>query len=241
MSDTLTVPPLPPDDGLMPRLVTRLFFRNAQVTDNRPLVPGLHLIRLAGPALRDVQLKPGDKLQVKIGSGLVMRTYTPVRWNPASGQTDLLAHALATGPGSEWVRRAAPGQQVSVFGPRRSLDLNRFDPSRSVLVGDETSIGLAAAWRPYRALFEVGQPGAVQALLGAMGLPATTLARQSGDAPPEPLTLALLSLAAPDSQFVLTGRARTVQHLLRALKQHGVPSRRILTKAYWADGKAGLD
>lgn len=50
----------------------------------------------------------------------------------------------------------------------------------------------------------------------------------------------MLARLEPDSGVVVTGPARTVQELLQALRKPGVGSTRILTKAYWADGKAGL-
>lgn len=246
MNDPLTLraePPLPraTGEGLLPRLVTRLFFRAATVAENRRLADGLHLVTLEGPALRGAAWTPGDKLQLKTGAGLLTRTYTPIEWDPAAGRTRWLAHALAPGPGSEWVRRAAPGDLVSVMGPRRSLDLSGFDARRSVLVGDETAIGLAAAWRPAHAIFESGQRGAVQQVLDTLRLPATAIARQHLELHLDALANAMLCLAAPDTTFVLAGRARTLQHLLHALRSDGVDARRICTKAHWADGRMGLD
>ena len=47
--------------------------------------------------------------------------------------------------------------------------------------------------------------------------------------------------AAADVRFVLTGQAQSIQRISRALKAAGVGSARILAKAYWAPGKAGLD
>mgnify|MGYP001262327657 CR=1 FL=1 len=227
-------------EGLMPRLLTRWLFREASVVRNDLVVPGLHRIELSGPELRGAKWAAGDKLQIRMGSGLQTRTYTPMSWDAAEGRTTILAHALAAGPGSEWARRARPGQRVAVFGPRRSLDLSALPAAQGVLVGDETAIGLAAAWRPASTLLEVDHSAALQPLLGSLGINATLLARR-----PEEHHLARLAEAAldqgPDRRFVLVGRARTIQFLRRALRQHGVASGRILAKAYWADGKAGLD
>ena len=64
--------------GLVPRLVTRWLFREARVVRNDILVPGLHRIELSGPALRGIQWTAGDKLQLRMGSGLQTRTYTPL-------------------------------------------------------------------------------------------------------------------------------------------------------------------
>lgn len=227
--------------GLAARLLSRVFFRTAEVAENRPIGGGLHLITLQGPALRGVRWAAGDKLQVRIGAGLLTRTYTPMQWDAANGRTRLLAHALAAGPGSEWARRAVPGQAVSVLGPRRSLALVDVDPRHGVLLGDETAIGLVAAWRPAHAVIEAGNRAAIQNLLHTMDLPATAMAAQADGAHRDAMANAALGLLGPRTRVVLAGRARTVQHLLRALRHEGVPPNRILAKAHWADGKTGLD
>ncbi|MBL8316740.1 MAG: siderophore-interacting protein [Rubrivivax sp.] len=246
MNTTLASSPAhaqPPDPalGLTARLLARMFFRPAEVSENRAIAAGMHLITLQGPALRELRWAAGDKLQVRISPGLLTRTYTPILWDTEHGRTQLLAHALAVGPGSEWVRRASPGQPVSLFGPRRSLALSDIDPMLGVLVGDETAIGLAAAWRPSHAVIEAVNQPAIQGLLDQLQLPATAMAAQPDGVHLDALANAALGLATPDTRFVLAGRARTVQHVMRALRQHGVAPHRILTKAYWAEGKMGLD
>lgn len=228
-------------DGVVSRLLTQFLFRSAVVADNRELVPGLRLLTLEGPALRGLHWRPGDKLQVKIGGGMTTRTYTPIEWDAAQGRTRLFAHALAPGPGGVWARDARPGQLVRLFGPRKSLDLSRLDARTGMLVGDETVIGLAAAWRPAHALFEVNDRNAVQGVADWLGLPATVIARQSDDGHFDRMIDALLHAWDQDTGFVLAGRARTIQRLLRGLRENGVTPNRILTKAYWAEGKVGLD
>lgn len=230
-----------PSTGLASRLLARMFFRQAVVADNVVAAPSMHLITLEGAELRDLRWAPGDKLQIRIGSGMATRTYTPLRWDPVRGSVQILAHALAAGPGSEWVRRAAPGDAVSLAGPRRSLALSAVDPQRGVIVGDETVIGLAAAWRPAHALFEASNQPAIQALLDSMGLQATAMTTQANEIHLDALSNAALCLDGPDVCFVLAGRAQTVRHVLRTLRAQGVSSRRILTKGYWAEGKTGLD
>ena len=79
-----------PAPGLAARLLTRIFFRPAAVMENRQVAEGLHLITLEGAALRDLPWSPGDKLQVRIGPGLLTRTYTPTCWDTAHGSTQIL-------------------------------------------------------------------------------------------------------------------------------------------------------
>jgi NADPH-dependent ferric siderophore reductase len=138
------------------------------------------------------------------------------------------------------VRRARPGQPVAVFGPRLSLDLAALDARRGVLVGDETAIGLAAAWQPAHAVIEVDRAPALRPALQALGLKPALVERQAEARHDQALADAALA-TGPDRHFLLVGRAHTVQALLRTLRQHGVASSHIRTKAYWADGKTGLD
>jgi NADPH-dependent ferric siderophore reductase len=51
----------------------------------------------------------------------------------------------------------------------------------------------------------------------------------------------LMRLAARGAHFILTGKASSIQRVSRALKAVGVASSRMKTKAYWAQGKTGLD
>jgi len=236
--------PAPESGGLdraLPRLLTRLFFRHAVITAHQALAPGLFMISMQGQALKGLTWSPGDKLQIKVGPGMTNRTYTPIDWNPETGETRFVAHALAHGPGSEWVRHARVGQSVSLMGPRRSLDLSAWPAATGVLVGDETSISLAAAWRPARIVLEVDQPERIHALLQTWQLQAELVARQSDDAHLPALSARVLSGAEAASRYVLTGRARSIQNLRSALRAQGVSRDRLLSKAYWAAGKTGLD
>ena len=45
----------------------------------------------------------------------------------------------------------------------------------------------------------------------------------------------------PASDIVLTGKATSIQHINRLLRQRNIGSGRRQSKAYWAPGKAGLD
>jgi NADPH-dependent ferric siderophore reductase len=70
---------------------------------------------------------------------------------------------------------------------------------------------------------------------------ASLFEKRLDDAHIEQMEAALPSLAAAGATFVLAGKAGTVQRLRQVLKQLGIPTARITTKAYWAPGKVGLD
>ncbi len=242
MTDTFTAQSRgPARDSWRTQWLTRLFFHEAEVQTNEVLAPGLHLITLHGPQLRGRLWSPGDKLQLKLGRGMQTRTYTPMTWDSDAGRTSFVAHTLARGPGSDWVHQAAPGQPLAVFGPRASLALTELAPADSLLVGDETALSVAAAWRPAQVLLEANIPTAVCMAAQALGLPVRAVARAPADSHWPDLATLMRASIGPNTHIVLVGRAATVQHLLRRLKGAGVHASRIRTKAYWADGKTGLD
>jgi NADPH-dependent ferric siderophore reductase len=134
---------------------------------------------------------------------------------------------------------------VQVFGPRGSLDLSALEQA-PVLVGDETSFGLAGALAaegrhvPVAQLYEVADPaGAATALAAVDGAPADLVPRDDGR---DVLADRLVELVRshPDAPLVLTGCAQTIRHLRGRIKDEGLrPSAKV--KAYWDENRSGLD
>lgn len=200
------------------------------------LSPHFRLIDLEGKALRGVAWMPGQKLQVMLGAGLLARTYTPMLWDAERGATRLLAYAHGDGPGSHWGSNIAPGDSVSFFGPRRSLDASGL--VSLTLFGDETSFALAAALgMAARFVFEVKSAAECRPVLDALGLGNATMVERQ----PDDTHLETIEAALEGEHFILTGRASAIQRLSRTLKVRGTPSSAIRAKAYWAPGKRGLD
>ena len=183
--------------------------------------------------------------------GLAARTYTPVGWDRDRGATRLLTHSHGDGPGSRWAASVGVGDRCQLFGPRRSLALAKVT-APLVLVGDETSFALAAAWQHHgpgtpalAALFEVTDPHAARVALDAVGI-----ARDAARRPRQPdgghvsgMAEAILDVLGerPDAVLCLTGRAQTIAVLRRALKASPVAGRTSLVKAYWDENRTGLD
>lgn len=238
---------VPPAPGRMTRTLLRWLMRAARVSAVETLSPHFRLVDLEGEALRHVVWTAGQKIQVSMGSGLSARTYTPMSWDTNSGRTRLLTFAHGDGPGSRWARDLSEGDSCQFFGPRRSLDLSGLE-SPVALFGDETSFGLAAALRECRQaegamhVFETSDVTESRQVAEAIGFgPATWIERTAGDAHLAAAEAELLRLAASGAHFVLTGKASSIQRVSRALKVAGVISARMKTKAYWAQGKMGLD
>ncbi|WP_206366513.1 siderophore-interacting protein [Sphingomonas gei] len=219
----------------------------ATVTANEQVADRFHLITVEGDALEGVTWRPGQKVQIAMGSAFVTRTYTPIEWNPSAGRMCILGYAHGEGPGSTWVRTVAPGAGCDIFGPRASLDIGSL-PGPLVILGDETSIGLAyAATHQDRArlvtsCFEVEGGDTAQRVIASLGLQGVSLvARRADNAHLPALDASLSDGVAAGASFVLTGKAATIQRLRQSLRQQSVPATRLVTKAYWTPGKAGLD
>jgi NADPH-dependent ferric siderophore reductase len=233
--------------GLLERTITRLLMRSARVTGVSKLSDAFLLTDFQGEALKDVSWQPGDKVQVKLDIGLTTRTYTPITWNPIEGTTQFLAYCHGGGPGSEWARHAAVGDEWQLFGPRSSLELADI-AAPTILFGDETSFALAAALErdkpssERRFVFEVTDREESASVLDGLDLrQAILVQRRSNDAHLQEISDIVLALTQSTTIFILSGKASSIQHLRRTLKASGIEARRLRTKVYWALGKVGLD
>lgn len=225
----------------------RLLMRRATVVANEQLGGNYRRIAFEGPALAGVDWRAGQKVQIAMREAFVTRTYTPIEWDGAAGRTTIVGYAHGSGPGSAWLRAVKPGDECDILGPRTSIDA-RAMAGPLALFGDETSIGLAAAIihqdreRSCRCHFEVEDRTSAERVVTGLGIAGAALsARVDADRHLADMEGALPELIKSDGSFVLTGKAGTIQRLRQSLRQHGVPARRVVTKAYWAPGKIGLD
>ncbi|MEC3947646.1 siderophore-interacting protein [Sphingobium sp. HWE2-09] len=233
------------EPGAIGKALIRFFMRDAKVGNCEHLSNNFHMLGLEGPELKNVAWKAGEKIQVALGPAFTTRTYTPIEWDRTAGMTRLLVYAHADGPGSEWVRRAKTGDPCHIFGPRSSLDLQSL-PGRTILFGDETSIGLALAYRtahghPPSCVLEANSSAETLSGLRAAGLTQARVFERRADDAQLRAMLGEFDLADESATYVLTGKASSVQRLRTLLRGANVPGSRILAKAYWAPGKKGLD
>lgn len=233
--------------GRLSKVLIGMVMKHAIVATCEDLGGGFRLVTFEGAALKGVTWTPGHKVQVAMGSAFVKRTYTPIEWNAEAGRSCILGYEHGDGPGSVWLRTLEPGDECDLFGSRASVDLSGA-AGPLALFGDETSMGLAYALthqypeRPVTCQFEVDDLTSCEKVITQMGLSASTLvARRGGDAHLDEIEAVLTGFASTGATFVLTGKASTVQRLRQHLKRSDVPARRIVTKAYWAPGKTGLD
>jgi NADPH-dependent ferric siderophore reductase len=120
-----------------------------------------------------------------------------------------------------------------------------------VLFGDETALGLLQALTlargpldPLHAVLEAHSAPALRHAADALGLRSVTIIQRTPDeSHRSAVEQALLGPLRrfPTRHCVLAGRAQSIQHAARLLRQQHVPSSQISTRAYWSVGKAGLE
>lgn len=221
--------------GRLLRLLSEWMLDEAVVEEVEELGASFRLLRLAVATPPDGRYQPGDKLQLLLPDDAV-RTYTPIGW--AGGYTRLVAFHHGEGPGARWARSTRPADALRYLGPRRSL---RVPPGPAVIVGDETSLGVAAAVaadRPDRVvtLLEVGDVDATEAAAQRLGLVDVFVVPRG-----RPGARRALAVRAAEAGVAacLTGGAELVRETRTYLRELGAPS--ALVKTYWAPGREGLD
>lgn len=165
------------------------------------------------------------------------RTYTPI---PAPEGMQLLGWTHAGGPGARWMADVAVGHEFGFVGPQRSLQVPR---GPVVLVGDETSVAVAAALaleRPEQvhAIVQTSGEGDILAAAAAVGLRRVDVVARGDTATTLDRILAALA-SSPNAGVALTGSAALIVAQRDALRRAGV--RKPITKAYWIAGRVGLD
>ncbi|WP_233206469.1 hypothetical protein [Haliangium sp. UPWRP_2] len=178
----------------------------------------------------------GTKVQLLLPSD-DMRTYTPI---PDAAGLSLLGWKHAGGPGARWLSSVQVGEELSFLGPQRSLEL---DAGPVLLVGDETSVAVAAA-------FASARPGQVQAVIAteaaadvegaaaAVGLRDIDIVRR-GDVSATVAAVGRGLSRWPAATVALTGESTLIVGVREALRRASVKS--VKTKTYWVPGKMGLD
>jgi NADPH-dependent ferric siderophore reductase len=223
-------------------IAANTLFRRTSVASIASPAVSFRTITFEGEALRDVRWVPGSKVQIRI-EGFTNRTYTPMSWDPLVGRTTILASLHGRGPGTALLSELSVGDEVQFFGPRGSVDLPKV-AGDVVMVGDETSFGLAAAWsdgvgRSARCCFEAHDVAAARAALESVGITDAAVAADDSDE----IDQAVLDALArdPSASLVLTGRAQSIRRIRGSIREAELHRRPTIVKAYWDERRAGLD
>jgi NADPH-dependent ferric siderophore reductase len=267
VTDTATPPPTP----IPGRPRRRPNFRLVEVQAVHRLTPRLVSVALGGESLAGFEVTaPTQHIKVLFPAagqdepavpqpgpdGLVwpedqprpvMRTYTPRRWDPATGTLDVEFVLHGVGPASEWAEQAEVGDRIAIAGPggRLSLDLEN-DAGRYVVAGDESAIPAIAtlleaipAGAGADVYVEVAGPEDELALPAGADTTVTWLPRRAPDAWGVELDDAVGKAELTDETMVWVAcEAAAVRRIRRRLlSERNHPAAQVVTRGYWRLGE----
>lgn len=264
-------------DGSDPAPRAKRILRPATARRVGPATEHLVAVTFGGPGLEGFELTdPAQHIQVFLpdadGKGLelvdgeggpvfapansrpTVRTYTPRRFDPESGELEVLFLVHGAGPGSAWAAAAEPGAPVVIGGPAGGYGVDA-DVSRFVIVGDESALPaiatlLEALPASTEAVVHAEVPAGESELELSSPAPFTVRWRhrpdddRAGDTLVGVLTDAQVvgrHLAeAPDTRFWMAGEAAASRRIRRYLiDEHHLDRARAYTRAYWKYGRGG--
>lgn len=219
-----------------------------RVADVCNISPNIKSILLEGN-LDNLNFEPGYAIAIRV-SPTAFRHYTPSFVDYKEGVFQVLAHIHGNGPGAAYLDTLQPGATLQIANPTGKR-VYHPDVDHYVFFGDETALGLATMlqyhFREHRNNFhfllelenqhfqlpkdlglsnyDILNKGKLMEPDDITGIPALTHKNQS------PWSTA---------RYILAGNARSIQRMRKQLKHQKVPSRQIITQAYWAHGKSGL-
>lgn len=227
------------------------------------LGPRMRRIEFTSPDLTDFDSRsPDDHIKIFVadpdaGGEIVMRDYTPRRFDRAARRLTIDFALHETGPVTSWARNAKIGDRLDIGGPRGSMTVaDDFD--WYLLVGDETALpsigrrleGLRAGV-PVTSIVVVDGPQDVQIFeTAAVHQPVWVFRRDLPDLSPgtpvdrdaSALLAAVKAWSAPDGEGYVwiaaeAGVARTLRDHMLKERQH--PKAWLKAAGYWVAGAAG--
>ncbi|MEM6995375.1 MAG: siderophore-interacting protein [Myxococcota bacterium] len=182
--------------------------------------------------------EPGDKILMRVAAR-ARRAYTLSAVDAARRTFEIVAVAHDGGPGGRWVRDADEGQVIELLGPRRDVDTRGGTDGTTVMLGDETALGLFAALRE-GAGSDAEFAGAVErtsvhdGAVAALALPLRGVVRDGGS-PGRALVKWLQARPATvhDTAFVVAGHRLAVRSTLATLRDLGAPFSAVRGRVYW--------
>lgn len=202
-------------------------------------------VEIEAEAFKATKLSPGGKVQINVGKW-DLRTYTPISLNTETGRLGILAYLHSQGPGSRWAENVKAGAPCQLLGPRPALKR----PERPfVFFGDESAIATAASLQrqlPPRLstgfVLEATDPVKVSGIVRDLGLKNTQVVPKTKDGRvPDAVLRSISKAAAQTEQVILAGRAQSIRQVRDRLREEDFPLSRVVSKAYWSEGRSGLD
>jgi NADPH-dependent ferric siderophore reductase len=202
---------------------------------------------LPSPGTTDLVLPTwdGNEFLDAEGARPVIRTLTPLRFDPDRLELDVEVVRHGHGPLSTWAFEARPGDRTAVSGPGRGYEID--DSARAfLLAGDESALPALRQLIPLlpldaevQAHVEIAEPAAEIEppphpravvkwhVLADELAPGDTLVRAIADA-----------VLAPDVRVWAAGEAAAMQRIRRYLfDERDLPRRHAVVRGYWKVGR----
>ena len=240
---------MPTLSRILSSAVEKLMFHPVTITGVEDVTDGFRLLNMQGVGFEGVKWMPGQTVQILVGN-FTKRAYTPVHLDPDAGSASFLIYLHGKGPGSEWAASASIRNVCQVTRPKSSIDFRSFTEP-AVFFGDETSLAAAQALHefrrqifPSRFVFEVNAPAEAELTLRRLGLTQASLVQKRADGAHFAEVISQMTVQAANiqsPQWIFTGQARSIQGIQKGLKQAGLSLLGSKVKAYWSQGRRGLD
>jgi NADPH-dependent ferric siderophore reductase len=235
--------PAAPQTRRVQRVRHDLRRREVQVLRVEPVGTGFASVTFTGDDLADfVSMSFDDHIKFMFpGSDgeIVRRDYTPRAFNLDRRELTIEFALHGHGLASDWARQAAPGQQVTIGGPRGSM-IVPMDYDWHLLAGDATALPAI-----HRRLDEL--PAGARAIALVLADPDADQRRFNSAAQVQVLwvdntqawlaALQQLQLPAGEGFAWCAGEARLMNSARAILaQQHGLPREAMRVSAYWKQG-----
>jgi NADPH-dependent ferric siderophore reductase len=191
----------------------------------------------------------GNEFLLEDGSRPIIRTLTPLRFDPSGPDLDVEVVRHGPGPLSAWAGAAAPGDEVALSGTGRGYEVDP-DTSRFLLAGDESALPaisvLLQALPPHARVevhAELSRPDARLELPPHPGASVRWHDLDPGAPPGDELFAAVVSADwEPEARLWVAGEAAAVQRVRRHLfGERDVARSRAVVRGYWKRGRSGDD
>jgi NADPH-dependent ferric siderophore reductase len=244
-----------------PHAITRMRHETRRrlltVAEVERITPLMQRIRLTAPDLDDfTSSAPDDHVKLffpekpdQPDGALVMRDYTPRRFDPITRMLTLDFALHEAGPATAWALGAKPGDTLQIGGPRGSMIVTD-DFDWYLLIGDETA--LPAIGRRIEEL-RPGVPVISIALIDSAAerqhfstsaawtpLWVERRGREGDDTALIQAALAEVQLPAGDGYVWIAAEAMTARALRRTMAEtRGQPEAWMKASGYWVQGEPG--
>ena len=220
----------------------------ADVTSVECIFPELKKVVMKGDFLK-TNFIPGSVVEFRV-TATEFRHYTVSDFDKEGQTCEMLVYLHGRGVGSKWAQNLKVGDRLGLMGPTNRMKY-KSGYKEHFIFGDETSLGLMQfmsnqaehSRHKYFCLAELDASN--YRWPDALGISATVVDKEYDPAARFAVEFITGKPEAfweqwKDSAFYLTGRAKSIQAVRKALVAKGIAMKNVFTEPYWAEGKRGL-